>query len=333
MNSTNVTVPDAALMLAEINIGATVGVGYLGVAFASMLYGITCVQTYNYYQSSKSRSDQPTLKWLVAVLLLLDTLHQVFVVWSLYHYLIENFANPTAIITEVWTVNAGIIVNVKFCFLRSGNLYGGPCLEVSVMPSVSHNPWITGFCVPTVGGSSVCDEPQIQIYSQEVVTELIARLKTLGITALCTMAAADMSIAATMIFYLRRNRTGFRRSDNIISKLIILTVTTGTVTTCFTIADAIAYIAAPTTFYILFFTFTLSKLYINSLLTTLNTRDVIRNFGRYGGNTDINTIPLTNLGIERGNASPLDVVVSETKIVAISDGKNMSEASVPSFHA
>ncbi|THG96328.1 hypothetical protein EW026_g5478 [Hermanssonia centrifuga] len=53
-----------------------------------------------------------------------------------------------------------------------------------------------------------------------------------------------------------------------ITKLIALTITTGMLTSCFAIADLIAYLVAPQYLYMLFINFMIGKLYINTLLTS-----------------------------------------------------------------
>ncbi|KAJ3540906.1 hypothetical protein NM688_g6161 [Phlebia brevispora] len=57
------------------------------------------------------------------------------------------------------------------------------------------------------------------------------------------------------------------RSDNIITKLIILTLTTGSLPSSFELGELLAYLISPTAFYDLFFSFAKGKLYVLSLLT------------------------------------------------------------------
>ena len=79
----------AALILASIDKGATIGVAYLGVAISAMyvssivdiesvgsrsscrIYGVTCIQTFQYYRSEKARADMTFLRFIVCVFTLL----------------------------------------------------------------------------------------------------------------------------------------------------------------------------------------------------------------------------------------------------------------------
>ncbi|OJT10973.1 hypothetical protein TRAPUB_12512 [Trametes pubescens] len=82
-------------------------------------------------------------------------------------------------------------------------------------------------------------------------------------------------ISFSLAYYLHTRRTGLRQSNDIITKLIGLSVTTGLLIAAFNIADLIAYVTADKNLYVLFFNFMLGKLYANSLLTSLNSRGYI----------------------------------------------------------
>ncbi|TBU47723.1 hypothetical protein BD309DRAFT_855387 [Dichomitus squalens] len=138
-----------AVLLAQINKGGTIGVGYLGVVASSMVYGVTCIQTFQYYRSERAKTD--------------------------------GF-------------------------------------------------WLHGI------------------------------VRHLGAAGLSLEAAADFIVSAALIYYLYKGRTGMPRSDDMVARLILLTVATGCLTTCVAIANLVAYIAAPSSLYVLFFTFLISKI-------------------------------------------------------------------------
>ncbi|KAI0759696.1 hypothetical protein BD413DRAFT_722215 [Trametes elegans] len=152
----------AALILSKISLGGTLGVMFLGVCVSSMLYGVTCLQTFMYYRSTKGKSD--------------------------------------------------------------GSFF---------------------------------------------------RTLTQGIAGLSISVATELMISSSVAYYLYSRRTGLQRSNDIITKLIALTITTGMLTTLFNVADLIAYITARDDLYVLFFNFMLGKLYANSLLSSLNSREYL----------------------------------------------------------
>jgi len=97
---------------------------------------------------------------------------------------------------------------------------------------------------------------------------------TISINALST--ATDVLIAGSLCFMLRRSRTGFRKSDTMINTLMLFVVNTGVLTSCCAIAALIALVASPFTLIYASFYFCIGRLYTNSLLATLNARELIR---------------------------------------------------------
>ncbi|TBU39975.1 hypothetical protein BD309DRAFT_378812 [Dichomitus squalens] len=104
---------EAALVLSKINRGGTIGVVKIGVAFSAMVYGVTCIGTFQYYRSAKSREDSWFIKTLVPMLWFLDSLHQALVMHIAYFYLVTNYANPMALLEAVWSIPSTIIVTVR----------------------------------------------------------------------------------------------------------------------------------------------------------------------------------------------------------------------------
>ncbi|KAM5543564.1 hypothetical protein V8D89_002815 [Ganoderma adspersum] len=194
----------------DFNRGGTIGVGYLGVVFTSVIYGITCIQSFQYYRSPRAKTDIALIKYLVLTIWILDTIQEAFAVHVFYFFLVYNFDNPSGILVTVWSIPA--IVNVVRLVT---NLY---------YP-------IRLFCALDV---------------EDIVMEV--RLKPFG-----SAGSGDM-----------------------LSRLILLTVATGTLSTLVTTADLIAYLASPDTLYVLFFNLLLAKLDANALLTSLNSRQFIR---------------------------------------------------------
>lgn len=122
----------------------------------------------------------------------------------------------------------------------------------------------------------------------------------LGIGSLAYAVAADATISATLTFYLWRSRTGFRRNDGIITRLMVLTISTGASVSAVVAADLIAYLVAPNELYVLFFNYPIGKMYINVLLTTLNMRGALATSNQ-STMKGVNSIPLANIGFSGAN--------------------------------
>ncbi|KAJ3008837.1 hypothetical protein NUW54_g3004 [Trametes sanguinea] len=311
-----------ALILSQIQLGPTIGVGYLGVAISSAIYGVTCIQTFHYFRSPRLSSDKLLLKIIVTALWMLDTAHQAIIIFSLYHYLILNYANPASLLKEHWSIGTEIIVNAVIAFIVESffvtRIWKSGCerspLNNQLMNISSHtvskNAYVSGACMLfTVAhlSTSTCHfiihgllyntRPRSSASHESTISDQ----DSTGSSGLGVAVLADVSISAAMVWYLHRGRTGLRKSDDMISRLIILTITTGSLTTTFVIANLIAYLAAPAQLYTLFFNFMLGKLYINSLLTSLNGREFVRGKDL---SSQFNTIPLSTFqGAPNGTAT------------------------------
>ncbi|KAK0221029.1 hypothetical protein EDD85DRAFT_1028567 [Armillaria nabsnona] len=70
----------------------------------------------------------------------------------------------------------------------------------------------------------------------------------------------------------RGQKTGFKRSDDLVDKIIRITVQTGLITSLCALVDLITYLSLPTGIHLIF-NLPLSKLYTNSLMSSLNSRE------------------------------------------------------------
>ncbi|EIW59857.1 uncharacterized protein TRAVEDRAFT_47158 [Trametes versicolor FP-101664 SS1] len=145
----------ATSIFKEFTLGGTLGVTLLGACVSSMLYGVTCLQTFTYYRSKKAKNDS--------------------------------------------------------CWLY---------------------------------------------------------IMTHGIGGLSISVATEVTLSFSLAYLLHTHRTVYRRSNDMITKLITLTVTTGMLTTLTNLVDLIAYVTVHNNLYILFFNFLLGKLYANAILTS-----------------------------------------------------------------
>ncbi|PIL23067.1 hypothetical protein GSI_14374 [Ganoderma sinense ZZ0214-1] len=257
----------------HFNRGGTIGVGYLGVVLTSVVYGITCIQSFQYYRSPRAKTDAAIIKYLVLCLWILDTLQEVLAVHAFYFFLVSNYENPLALLVSIWSLPSGIMVNacisclVKIFFMiRIWRLSGNVHLTV-VGAVVNVVRFVMNLYYPI---RSFCD------LSADLVT-MEVRLKPFGVSGLALEVTCDLMISISMTYYLQRGRrNSLRRSGDMLSRLILLTVATGTLSTLIGTADLIAYLASPDTFYPLFFNFLIAKLDANALLTSLNSRQFIR---------------------------------------------------------
>ncbi|KAJ3836182.1 hypothetical protein F5878DRAFT_625847 [Lentinula raphanica] len=87
----------------------TIGAFLLGVIISTALYGASCIQACYYYMHQQ---DRWPLRVLVAILMILDTLHQIFITQSMYNYLVTNFGNLLHLEQVVWGMKADTLLTV-----------------------------------------------------------------------------------------------------------------------------------------------------------------------------------------------------------------------------
>ncbi|KAI4518049.1 hypothetical protein K525DRAFT_209492 [Schizophyllum commune Loenen D] len=88
---------------------------------------------------------------------------------------------------------------------------------------------------------------------------------------LVAAAVGDVFITVALTKYLREHYTGYRATDDRIDGIIRLTVQTGMITAVWAIIDLGVYLGDPTGTHLIF-NLPLSKLYSNTLLSSLNAR-------------------------------------------------------------
>jgi len=94
---------------------------------------------------------------------------------------------------------------------------------------------------------------------------------------------ADLLIASSMCWFLYHRRTGFAKTDSMITTLMTYSINSGLLTSLFAIAVLISFVLAPTSMIWQIFFWPLGKFYANSLLAMLNSRDRVRDRSTTGG--------------------------------------------------
>ncbi|PBK66825.1 hypothetical protein ARMSODRAFT_346511 [Armillaria solidipes] len=134
-------------------------------------------------------------------------------------------------------------------------------------------PWFIFLAVAATFGTGVY--VMYDAYTLATFTSLeISAIKVSIYAVFSTMAGADFIIAGTMCVYLHKGRsmTSFSSTTNIIKGLMRLVVISGILTSACSLFTVVAYAGWPNTLTFIAIDLVLPKLYINSLLTMLNSR-------------------------------------------------------------
>ncbi|KAH6893662.1 hypothetical protein BKA70DRAFT_1571459 [Coprinopsis sp. MPI-PUGE-AT-0042] len=93
----------------------TYGAALIGVVLNAVLYGATSCQTYNYYHNYPK--DSRFNKLIVGTLWIIDTVHTCFASQAMYYYLISNYANPFVLEKAYWTILVSVLLNRIISFI------------------------------------------------------------------------------------------------------------------------------------------------------------------------------------------------------------------------
>ncbi|CAL1703626.1 unnamed protein product [Somion occarium] len=217
--------------------------------FAILLYGIMVAQAYVYMLNCKG--DGPLLKSVVAAVALLETLHTAFIIHIIYTYAIEDFGNLEATGAITWSTASCVLIEMLVVGLVQGFyifriwIISGGSLVLTIVTS------ILLFARVTFGLGTSALLIKFKFYST-----FRAQFGPL-VTFTCGLSlavAVDVLIAAILVYYLIRDKPGFKATENVVRTLVVYFESL--------IFGGMVLIA--------------SKLYSNSFLGTLNARQMLR---------------------------------------------------------
>ncbi|EKM54447.1 uncharacterized protein PHACADRAFT_210246 [Phanerochaete carnosa HHB-10118-sp] len=233
------------------------------VCIAFIFFGIFSAQVYSYWFAYEY--DGTVLRTFVAVLWGLELFHTIFCFHMLYTYFVGDIGAP---------INAATIECARF------DLCGGD---------------YSGLIARILHPSS------LGIESQELAILLLARVATSFATAvflvkfpawaqfhaelssktttdvgLVLAALVDIIVTCLLAFYLRQQKSAFRRTQHMMQRMMFYTINTGAVTMCCSIAALFMFNLIPTSLLFGGMVELQSKLYANSVLAMLNMRKHLR---------------------------------------------------------
>jgi hypothetical protein len=245
----------------EISLGMLV----LGLIFSSMLYGVMLTQTYKYYQ--RFRRDRFLIKLLVFSVWLLNTVSMFFVGQASWYYLVTN--GPRNIST--WSLNVELALSVAisgisetFLAFRVYKLSGRKHWLIILLISLA----LMHFASGQVGAIELLLLNSSARFSSVMVPSVLR---------LSSAAICDTAIAASLTYFLDKKRTGFKRNDEIINYLILFSINSGLATSMISVSSLVTYLVVPNLMIYTALCFLISRLYANTFLCSLNSRQILLN--------------------------------------------------------
>ncbi|KAI0353799.1 hypothetical protein OH77DRAFT_1522330 [Trametes cingulata] len=243
--------------------------------FAFILYGITTLQTFMYFQ--KYSGDSRTLKILVAAVWILETVHTGFCMQFIYAYLIAGFGDFENFLNINWGIGVTVLCSAGVALCVQGYY----TWRVWIV-SGKNVAWtaIIGFFSLLRVAFGIASAALSYVYPQWLAfrhtkTSLVTISGGLGSAAL-----VDLLVACTLTYYLKRGRhTWHKESNNMINRILLYSVNTGAITGTASLLCVILFAVKKTSLVFLGLVMIQTKLYANSLLGSLNARSHIRSKG------------------------------------------------------
>ncbi|OSD04824.1 hypothetical protein PYCCODRAFT_1465784 [Trametes coccinea BRFM310] len=253
-----------------VSLDESLGAFFIGAMIGLVLYGMSLQQTIQYFRLYPN--DRRLFKAWVVAIAILETLHSICSVHPMYYYLIKNYDNPAGLVKNIWSLNiisplqtGAMILSQSFYARRIFMLNRKYGLMVLITTSA--------------------------LMAAELAFSLTAAIKPFqdtytfnfykyawAITGLNACAIpVDMILTGTLIFILLRNRTGFERTDSVIATIVLYVINTGLLTGLVTITTLVLSRVFPTRYYEVGMTIAATKVYSNTFLAMLNSRQFISN--------------------------------------------------------
>ncbi|KAI0685098.1 hypothetical protein BC835DRAFT_1291038 [Cytidiella melzeri] len=251
------------------------GPALIGIFLNIFLLGIMVTQCLFYFSTYKK--DALWIKLYVLLLLFMDLLNSAFDIYWIYHDIILNFGKSLTVAFDPALVVCSRVFSrhVQRLDVDMQAIIGTSCQlffawRVAVL---TRNMWITSFIVITsivsmLGGLGVAIAIHYVKYFQD-----FHKFDQVGSIWLVSTAVCDVAISGSLTWYLRKHKTGFNHTDDVLDKIIRLTVQNGAITAVWAIVDLALFLGVVTSIRRhLAFNFPLAKLYTNSLMSSLNSR-------------------------------------------------------------
>ncbi|KAI0364585.1 hypothetical protein BV20DRAFT_828113 [Pilatotrama ljubarskyi] len=232
----------------------------IGSSISAVLYGITCLQTYLYFQ--RYPEDRAYLRITVGTLWLLDTLATVLLSHAQYTYFVFNYRTLIDDLIIPWSFAAEngvtlLIIFVVQCYFA-----------ISLWRFARQNKMLVGsIIVLAVISFGLGMQATVRLFLDHTVAGLgIRSNRIIGGIFQSTAALCDVLITGGLCYYLDARRSGIRTTDSILSRLVGYAIKRGALTALSQIALFITWIAFPNRPYFIPLQTSGGKLYVNALL-------------------------------------------------------------------
>ncbi|KAF7310295.1 hypothetical protein MIND_00403500 [Mycena indigotica] len=270
----------------------------LGALLVGTLAGaVTTVQAYIYH--TRFPDDHWMIKATVAFIWAAEASHVGAVSHTLYTLLVTDYGHPEALLARpprsiigYIFITVTVAVTVQIFFSYRIYVLSKSRIIPYITYALSFVRFVLGVSLFSVG------------LSVKSVTEFGTKWQWLGVTMWSLSAAEDVTITATLVFLLWRQRGKVHKSTTaFLDKIIMWAIETGLMTCSLSLITVILFHRRPNDFIWIAFSTIEARMFSNSLLASLNSRHVLREL-REGGSKNGGVLSLTNTNYMRPTYAP-----------------------------
>ncbi|KAJ7829222.1 hypothetical protein B0H14DRAFT_2810757, partial [Mycena olivaceomarginata] len=242
-----------------------VGPILLGIFLNTYLYGLVTNQYINYV--NHQFDDPAWIRAVVIILFVVDTTHSAVGIYAAWDLCVTNFNNPNILGTLGWTTSYTAVA------MATSSVVTQAFLIHRVFKLTKNKPLVVCLATMSIGGY-VCG--WIAAVKSAIMKRVgkLHQILPLVTSWLALFCIVDLLVTAILIFVLVHSKTGFRRTNTIINRLIRGAIQTGLFAAMAALCDLFCFIFAPHTNFYMMFAYPLGRIYTNTLLDTLNARMV-----------------------------------------------------------
>ncbi|KAF5327084.1 hypothetical protein D9619_004503 [Psilocybe cf. subviscida] len=244
-----------------------IGVLLIGLFLNTYLFGLVTYQFIVYHNTKFN--DRSWIKALVGVLFVLDLAQSMVVVYAGWEMCVTNYNHPESLGIISWTIPFTACGNAVIAFISQ--IFLGHRVLVMTKNKVLVGVIGAFSCAGLIGG--------LYAGTWSGILKYIVKFPALDPVVtlwLGSQTAADLLITVSLTWVLSRSRTGFRRTDTIINRVIRGCVQTGLFVSIFAMADMFSFLFSRDTYLYAMFAYPLGRIYTNTLLDTLNARSALK---------------------------------------------------------
>ncbi|KAF9483202.1 hypothetical protein BDN70DRAFT_929377 [Pholiota conissans] len=261
-----------------LDITASYGGVLLGLLFSFALYGVSCLQVFIY--SMNCEADPKHTKIMVGLLWVVETANQICLVIGSWNTFVKKWGSLVNLTTvqlgimhHIW-VGHIVIVSVQMFLARRIYIFGK---SVAPAKRMFINLYLTFVVLLALCEITSVVVFIIKSYNGLTLSALTTPVETALNMVIRIMAATiDIMIAVAMVYLLRVTTPRFTKSKQLVQRMLIVTVSSGSLTAFFATVVMILLAVSPYHLFFCIFDFPLGSLYFNSLLANLNSRSFIR---------------------------------------------------------